>query len=291
VTASADTGRVAVTGAGGRLGTAVMAELAARGIEAARWSRPEYDLDDPRAAERLVARDRPAVVIHCAAWVDVDGCAREPEVAQRRNADAAAELATALAAAGARLILASTNEVFDGRRTDGAGYLETDEPNPGNSYGSSKLAGELAAAAAYAGDAARMLTVRTAWLFGPGGSDFPRKILAVAAKPSDEPLRVVDDEVGSPTHTPSLARAIVDLTQAGASGVRHIVGPDVMSRYAWAVDLLRRRGVERPVRPVPSSEFSRVSIPPPWGVLGTIHMRAAPVPAWSDVADDYLRAI
>lgn len=290
VTDAAGLERVAVTGPGGRLGTAVVADLAARGIDVARWGRPDYDLDDPRAATRLVARDRPGLVIHCAAWVDVDGCAREPDVARRRNADAVGELADALAAAGSRLALISTNEVFDGARTDGAGYLETDEPNPGNAYGSSKLAGERAAAAVFE-DEARLLVIRTAWLFGPAGSDFPRKILAVAERPSDDALRVVDDEIGSPTYTPPLARAIVDLSLAGASGTRHLAGPDVMSRYDWAADLLQRRLPDRAIEPIGSDAFSRPSVPPRWGVLGSIHASAPRLPSWSEVADEFLGLI
>ncbi len=118
--------RVVVTGAGGRLGRALIAAFADAPFTGLAgpigWSRPDYDLDDPSAAARLVARDRPEVVVHAAAWTDVDGCAREPELALRRNRDAPGSLAVACAASGADLVLISTNEVFDGRRTDGRGY-------------------------------------------------------------------------------------------------------------------------------------------------------------------------
>jgi len=137
--------RVAVTGAGGRLGRAVLAALAEApftGISGPiAWRRPAYDLDDPSAVAGLIARDRPEVIVHAAAWTDVDGCARDPELAQRRNAEAVEALAGAAVAAGVDLILVSTNEVFDGRRTDGLGYRPSDAPNPINAYGASKLAG------------------------------------------------------------------------------------------------------------------------------------------------------
>lgn len=107
---------VAVTGANGRLGRAVLDVLHAQGVEALAWTRPEYDLDDPSAAEALVARERPAMVIHRAAWTDVDACARDPDLALRRNAAATGELAAACAARGTALVYVSTNEVFDGRR-------------------------------------------------------------------------------------------------------------------------------------------------------------------------------
>ena len=110
----------------------------------------------------------PRLVIHCAAWTDVDGCARDPETAMRRNARAVRELAEATAAAGGRLLVVSTNEVFDGTRTDGRGYREDDPVEPPNAYGASKLAGERAAVVAFgrAGRPADLWVVRTAWLFG-----------------------------------------------------------------------------------------------------------------------------
>ena len=147
--------RVAVTGAGGRLGRALIAALEdapfTGPLGPLAWSRPAYDLDDPEAAVRCIRQTVPEVVIHAAAWTDVDGCAREPERAMRRNALAVAELADACVRSGTDLVLVSTNEVFDGRRTDGLAYTPEDGPRPANPYGASKLAGEAAAQAAFLG--------------------------------------------------------------------------------------------------------------------------------------------
>src|SRR5438093_4641467 len=176
--------RIAVTGPGGRLGRALMASLADAPFTGPGgpigWGRPEYDLDDSGAAERLVERDRPELVIHAAAWTDTEGCARDPALATRRNGDAVGELARACAGAGADLVVVSTNEVFDGRRSDGRAYAPDDEPAPENPYGASKLAGERAAAAAWGAAGARssLAIVRTTWLYGPPGNDFPSKLLA-----------------------------------------------------------------------------------------------------------------
>src|SRR5439155_7329580 len=195
--------RVAVTGAGGRLGRAVLAALNDAPFTgpggAIAWSRPEFDLDRPAAVGDLIARDRPDAVVHCAAWTDVDGCAREPDLAAARNGAATGALAEAAARAGADLIAVSTNEVFDGRRQDGRGYIADDEPNPINAYGASKLRGEREAAAAYAAEAfpsVQLAIVRTSWLYGPPGNDFPSKILAAAdrARTAHERLRLVADE-------------------------------------------------------------------------------------------------
>src|SRR5947207_3444874 len=140
--------RVALTGAGGRLGRALRARVSSTaGASVVAWRHSEFDLDapDPEAcAATLLARDQPAIVLHAAAWTDVDGCARNPELAKRRNGDAVGGVARACARHGVRLLMVSTNEVFDGTRTDGRPYAETDPVAPANPYGRSKLLGEEA---------------------------------------------------------------------------------------------------------------------------------------------------
>ena len=124
----------------------------------------------------------------------------------------------ACARRGIDLVIISTNEVFDGRRTDGIGYAPDDERNPINPYGAAKAQAELLATAAFEADSARgrLGIVRTSWLYGPPGNDFPAKIAGAAlkAKAAGEPLRVVGDEIGCPTYTPDLAEAIVELIAA-----------------------------------------------------------------------------
>ncbi len=270
--------RVAVTGAGGRLGRALIAALEEAPFTGPAgpipWSRPDYDLDDPAAAGALVRRHGPEVVVHAAAWTDVDGCAREPGRAMRRNAIAVAELADACATAGVDLVLLSTNDVFDGRRTDGRGYAPP-IAGPGNPYGASKLAGETSRRQASflrrggtvaapregtraAGAGPQLAIVRTAWLFGPPGNDFPSKILAAAerARAAGEPLRVVGDEIGSPTYAPDLAEAIVELLAGGGwAGIHHVVNRDVASR-APGPGRPRRRGGRRAARRDPLASWT-----------------------------------
>lgn len=286
---------VVVTGARGRLGRAVVSELRRRGRDSVEASRPEYDLDDPLAAERLVARHEPGLVIHCAAWTDVDGCARDPDLAMRRNATSVGELASACALGGADLVLVSTNEVFDGKRTDGRPYAEDDAVNPANPYGESKLAGEMAAQRALAGNTGAMLwIVRTAWLFGPPGNDFPTKILAAADRlPAVEGLRVVGDEVGSPTFAPDLAAALVGLVSTAPPGTYHLAGSGFASRYEVARKLLDRCRPGRSLEPISGTEFVRASSPPAWAVLDS--SRAAEfgvrLRGWADALLEYAGAI
>jgi dTDP-4-dehydrorhamnose reductase len=305
--------RVAVTGAGGRLGRALVEALADAPFAptgAIAWRRPELDLDtlDRSAAERLLERDRPEVVVHAAAWTDVDGCARDPERAMARNGHATGALAEACAKRQVDLIVVSTNEVFDGTRTDGRGYAADDAPNPINPYGASKLAGERSAAAAFgrAGgpplDAyeptgrprtdAQLAIVRTAWLYGAPGTDFPAKILVAAgrANASGEPLRAVADEWGSPTWTADVAEAIVELLGSGEyGGIHHIVNAGIASRADWARTLLPMVGLEVRIEDVPASTWKRDSTPPAWGVLEPTPLPGdEPLRAWPSALAEYV---
>ncbi|MGZ6315106.1 MAG: sugar nucleotide-binding protein, partial [Candidatus Limnocylindrales bacterium] len=116
--------RVAVTGAGGRLGSALVKALGGSSFveEVLAWDLPEHDLDDPASAQRLIGTERPDAVVHCAAWTDVDGCALDPVLALRRNGIAVDEIARACVGVEAGLVLISTNEVFDGSRTNETPY-------------------------------------------------------------------------------------------------------------------------------------------------------------------------
>jgi len=276
--------RVAVVGVNGRLGRALAEALENAPFTGTRgpigWDQPELDLDalTESSAGAFLDAERPEVVIHTAAWTDVDGCARDPQLAMRRNGTAAGELAAACARRGIDMVFISTNEVFDGRRTDGIGYAPGDKRNPINPYGAAKAEAERLAIAAFEaeGPRGRLGIVRTSWLYGPPGNDFPAKIAAAAlkAKTAGEPLRVVGDEIGCPTYAPDLAEAIVELVGADAiteaparTAVHHLVNTGGVSRADWAREVLRATGVVVDVVDVPGSTWTRASTPPAWAVL------------------------
>lgn len=295
--------RVAVTGAGGRLGRAVIGALEEAPFTGPfgpiAWSRAIFDLDAPDAAGALLDRDRPEVVVHCAAWTDVDGCAREPELALARNGRATGVLADAAAQRGIDLVVVSTNEVFDGRRADGLGYGPNDPTGPINPYGASKLAGESAAREAYAAPstagAPALGIVRTAWLYGPPGNDFPAKILAAAerAAAAGEPLRLVADEVGSPSYSHDVAEGIAELIgSAAVRGTHHLVNGGRASRAEWARELLRQAGIDVATEDVPAATWPRASIPPAWAVLEPTPLPGGePLRPWQAALADYLPAL
>jgi dTDP-4-dehydrorhamnose reductase len=285
---------VAVTGATGRLGGALVRAIAARGMPVVSAGRGDLDLDDPQVASRFVAESDFRMVVHCAAWTDVDACAREPSLAMRRNGEAAGELAEASVANGRQMVLVSTNEVFDGRRDDAVGYDEDDEPRPINAYGASKLKGEELARSAFA-RAARsddLAIVRTSWLFGPPTPDFPARIVAAADRlPDDEPLPVVADEFGCPTYAADLADAIVQLClEQRACGTWHLVNDGVASRLDYARAVLSASRPGRQIRPVSRADYARASTPPAWGVLSARRARERGVTMrdWRAALADYL---
>jgi dTDP-4-dehydrorhamnose reductase len=291
--------RVAVTGAGGRLGRELIAALADAPFTGpagpTAWGRADFDLDAPDGIGARLDRDRPEVVVHAAAWTDVDGCALEPELALRRNAIATGILAEACAERGIDLLAISTNEVFDGQRTDGYPYLPTDPPSPANPYGTSKAEGERLATAAYAArPGAAVGIARTAWLFGAPGRDYPSRILEAAerARAAGEPLKLVNDEWGTPTYTADVAEAIVGLLAEDAtSGIHHLVNGLFASRGDWARYVLARAGVELELVDVPASTWQRPSRPPRWGVLAQTPLPGDPMRSWPDAMADYAPAL
>ncbi len=307
--------RIAVTGAGGRLGSSLVKILNGSAFvdEVLAWDLPEHDLDDPTSAQRLVGTHRPDTVVHCAAWTDVDGCARDPDLAMRRNGIAVDEIARTCVSVGAGLILISTNEVFDGSRTNGAPYGSTERPHPANPYGASKLAGETAARTAFGAtgyefnkaasteddneQVAPLAIVRTAWLFGGPGSDFPHKILAAAkrARAEHRSLALVSDEIGTPTYASDLASAVARLLDEAArpggrcfGGIHHVVNGGQASRAAWAREVLRLAGMDVATNDVPLSTWTRPSTPPAWGVLETTPLPGGPLRDWRDALADYM---
>lgn len=260
---------VVVTGAGGQLGRQLVAAFTTAGDRVIGLDRAALDIADPSPTAEIL-RHEPKVVVNAAAWTDVDGCARDPERAMELNGLAPGRLARAAADAGALFLQVSTNEVFDGQAMQA--YAEDAPTAPINPYATSKLAGEQAVAAV----GGEHLIVRTAWVFGPGGVNFPSRIVraALGARERHEPLRVVADELGNPTWAPDLAQRMVAAVAAGLRGVLHLAGEPPASRFAWAQLILRDLpGMD--IQPIAQSEYQRASAVPPRAVLDISRARAA----------------
>jgi dTDP-4-dehydrorhamnose reductase len=266
--------RVLVTGAGGMLGSVVAAEAGRRGHDVVALARAELDVTDGPAVRAAIAAAAPDAVVHCAAWTDVDGAEADEAGATAVNEGGARHVAGAAAASGARLVHVSSDYVFDGAK--GEPYEEADATGPLSAYGRSKLAGERAVAAAGGAHA----IVRTAWLFGAGGNNFVDTVLRLA-QDRDE-LRVVDDQVGSPTWVGHLAPALVDLAEAGREGVFHVTAAGSCSWFDLAAEAFARSAAGCRAVPTTSAEFPRPAPRPAWSVLGSTRPDAPALPPWQE---------
>jgi dTDP-4-dehydrorhamnose reductase len=251
--------RCLVLGGTGMLGQRVVREARSRGWAALGLARSQGDVTDRGRLLGWAGAFRPEVVVNCAAHTKVDACETEPERAFAINEDGAANAAALARAAGARLVHVSTDYVFPGDGT--APYSEDAATGPLSVYGRSKLAGEARALAWE-----RAVVVRTSWLFGPGGPNFVATMAALI-EAGKLPLRVVDDQVGCPTYTGFLARALLDLAALGATGIVHYRNREAVSWYAFAVAIARLWQPEAQVVPVTTAEFTRPAPRPAYSVL------------------------
>ena len=275
--------RVVVTGAGGQVGRALCALLKDMTLLALHST--DADVRDGDRIIPLITDFRPDLVIHTAAWTDVDGAERNPDSAYAVNALGTQNVALACQTSGAAMVYLSTNEVFDGQAAEP--YREWDTPAPISVYARSKLAGERIAQMLLN----RLYIVRTAWVFAPGGHNFPSKILAAADRLGA--LRVVDDEIGNPTYAPDLAQALVRLVHTGRFGIYHLTNEGACSRYEWAREILRLSGREHvPITPISSQEWSRLARPPLRAVLANTAAAALGIRLrhWREALADYFAA-
>jgi dTDP-4-dehydrorhamnose reductase len=226
------------------------------------------------------------VVIHAAAWTDVDGCVRDPDQAYLANGIGTQNVALACAICDASMVYVSTNEVFDGTATQP--YREWDAVNPINPYAKSKAAGEWFAQNLLT----RFYIARTAWVYAPGGRNFstPSRIVQVADERGA--LKVVTDEVGNPTYAPDLAAGIAALIETGAYGVYHLTNTGYTSRYDYVREVLRLAGREHiPVEPISLDDFQRPSTPPRFAPLTNTAAAALGISLrpWQEAVEEFLQ--
>lgn len=253
--------KIVITGASGQLGSALSTVLSSFELELLGHS--DLDVTNQFLAQEIISRLHPDIVIHCAAMTDVDGCVKKPDRAFQVNAIGTRNVALACSACEATLLYVSTNEVFSG--TASAPYQEWEPVHPINTYGCSKAAGEWFVQHWLS----RFYIVRTAWLYAPGGRNFPHRILQLASERSV--LHVVTDEIGNPTYVFDLARAIDALIRTKSYGVYHLTNAGYCSRYEFAQEILRLSGKRHvSIKPITLEDFSRLSTPPQFSALENI---------------------
>lgn len=271
--------RVLLTGTNGQVGYELARSLAAA-HDLVALDRAALDLSDLEAIGPALERARPEVIVNAAAYTAVDRAENEREAAFRINAQALEAIGKAAAACGALVIHYSTDYVFDGAKR--APYIEEDAPGPLNVYGESKLAGERALAAA----GCRHLILRTSWVYESRGRNFLRTILRLAGEKNE--LRVVGDQIGSPTAARDLAGATARLLvgEASPEGIYHLSAAGQASWFDFAREILAHTG-KRHVRVVaiPSSEYPTAARRPRNSVLSSEKIRSAcgiELPEWRE---------
>ncbi len=273
--------RIFITGSRGQLGRTLQTRLTDHEIIGV--DLPECDVTDRPCIEAAIAEAAPHLVIHCAALTDVDGCARDPRAAYRVNGLGTQNVALACQASNAVMLYVSSNEVFDGSAH--RPYLEFHATNPINAYGRTKLAGEWYTCHLLT----RFYIVRTAWLYAPGGRNFPHRIVQLADERGQ--LQVVTDEVSSPTYVLDLAQAIGQLITSDQYGIYHFVNEGHCSRFEFAHEILRLTGRSAvPVEPTTLAAYQRDSNPPPYAPLANVAGAAIGIRLrpWQEALADFM---
>jgi dTDP-4-dehydrorhamnose reductase len=264
--------RILITGANGMLGMDLSAVLERAGHQVVRTDMgpsrflpdtPRWEalnIVDTNAVRQCLLHHQPDVVIHAAAFTDVDGCERDPNKAFQVNAFGTWNVASVCGSHNMTLVYISTDFVFDGEKHEP--YTEFDAPRPISHYGASKLAGERYVAQL----CRRHFIARTAWLFGVFGRSFPNSILELAKTRPEIP--VVSDEIGSPTHTVDLAKTIAELLHTELYGTYHVTNAGHCSRCEMAKAILEIAGVQTTsIHTITSSQYASPTRRPAYSVL------------------------
>ncbi|GFN32784.1 dTDP-4-dehydrorhamnose reductase [Paenibacillus xylaniclasticus] len=278
--------RILVTGANGQLGR----ELTlwdgpdAERFEIHGFGRDELDITDLVQCRTVMQQLRPDAVIHCAAYTAVDQAESDVDGAFRVNAAGTRNVAIAAREAGAKLAYVSTDYVFDGTST--IPYNEYDLPCPRTVYGKSKLAGEQLVSSLHD----RYFIVRTSWVYGPYGANFVKTMLKIGAERGA--VKVVHDQLGSPTYTWDLAALLLELVRTEAYGIYHASNSGTCSWYEFAVAIFEEQGMKVETTPCTTDEFPRPAPRPAFSVMDHCSIRVnglTPMRGWREALVEYLR--
>jgi dTDP-4-dehydrorhamnose reductase len=272
--------RVTVFGGSGLVGKYLLREWKDDGVTA--LSSRDVDIRDLQQVRRIVEDYRPEWIVLAAAYTDVDGCEKNPDLAFQTNREGAVNVALTAKEFGTRLLFLSTDYIFDG--TKSTPYEINDPRNPRTVYGRSKAEAEIAILKILPASC----IVRTSWVFGTGAKCFPDTILRLAAiRPQ---IDVVDDQRGCPTYARDLAIAIITLCRKGASGTVHVTNVGDCTWFQFASEIVRVSGLETVVRPTTSDKLPRPAQRPKYSVLSPTSLRPyrPNMPTWQEALQAYL---
>ncbi len=275
--------KLLITGSQGQLGQALQSQLIDHEVTA--WDRQNLDICRLEQVRKALNQLRPNMVINAAAFTQVDQAETQQEAAYRGNALGPRNLAIVTKEMKIPLVHFSTDYVFDGRET--RAYHEFDHPNPLSVYGKSKLAGEKEVEKGNP----RHFIIRTAWLYHHVGKNFPLTILRLAEQNS---VRVVNDQFGSPTYCPHLAKAVSLILETEAYGTYHFSGSGVASWYEVATALYQACGIQTPILPISTAQYPLPAPRPAYAALTSLQDPSIILPKWEEgiqaLAEQWIRA-
>ena len=278
--------KILLLGHKGMLGTDLLTQMRLH-HEIVGMDKEEIDITSADECAKAIGKTAPQIVINAAGYTNVDGCETAKEECFAVNAEALKNIAIACHRKNIRIIHFSTDYVFNG--TGSAPYKEDDDCDPINTYGASKLAGERYLQTL----AQNYIIIRTAWLYGVNGKNFVRTILEKAK--TTPRLTVVDDQLGSPTHTKDLAAAVDILIEKNAQGEFHVTNRGSCSWYQFAVKILQEAGIDDvEVSPIKSDQLARQAKRPAYSVLSMqkfIQITGKATQPWQLALKDYLESV
>lgn len=279
--------KVLVTGVKGQLGYDVVRELQKRGHETVGVDIDEMDITDAAAVERVMTEVQPDAVIHCSAYTAVDRAEEDIEICRRVNVDGTENIAKICKKLNCKMLYLSTDYIFSG---DGERPWEPDdEASPLNAYGQSKYDGELVLKKYVE----KYFIVRISWVFGINGNNFIKTMLRLGRE--NGAVKVVDDQIGSPTYTYDLARLLVDMIESDRYGAYHATNEGICSWYEFAKEIFRAAGMDNvSVTPVKSGEFPVKAKRPKNSRMSKEKLVAngfSLLPAWQDAVARYIKEV
>ena len=271
--------KILITGAHGQLGSALSSLLQSTPYNVVCTDYDSLDITNSEAVESFIGEGKFDYIVNCAAYTQVDRAEEDADNADLLNHIAVANIANAALNCGGRVIHISTDYVFDGNHF--VPYVESDEPAPRSVYGSTKLAGERD----LFDIAPDSIVVRTAWLYSATGNNFVKTMLRLGKE--KDSIRVVYDQIGSPTYAPDLASAILSIieSETWVPGVYHFTNEGVISWYDFTKAIFRISGVHCEVSPILSSEYKTLAVRPHYSVLDKSKIKSVfgvNIPYWED---------
>lgn len=283
--------KVLVTGVKGQLGFDVVNELKKRGHTAIGVDIEEMDITDKVSVKKVINEVKPDGVIHCAAWTAVDAAEEEENISKVRNVNAKGteNIAKVCKALDIKMVYISTDYVFDGQGTE-PWKPDCKNYKPLNVYGQTKLDGELAVS----NNLDKFFIIRIAWVFGINGNNFIKTMLKLSDK--YDTLRVVNDQIGTPTYTYDLARLIVDIVETDKYGYYHATNEGgYISWYDFACEIFKQAGKNVNVIPVTTEEYGLSKAARPFNSRldksKLVEMGFEPLPTWQNALERYLKKI